>query len=166
MTTRTDTNSYEVSSESGRERMVRVPWARLKDATPTLGDPAAVTALVGGTELTGTVVNAGTAADPYAILNCAVGAVYWHNVRNVLTYGQGPVEATWGALNIGDPVYYDSMQDGLNGIKLSTAPTQFGGAANPLFGNIILHQEEDADDYPKGDDKAGSSHACAIFQVQ
>jgi len=151
MTVRSITQSYEVSSESGRERHVRIPWARLDDTTPTLGDPAQVTSLIDGMEVCGTVVNAGTTTtDEVVILNVAEGAVYRHNVRNVLTYNAGPVaEATWGAINVGDPVFYDTEQDTLNGINLSTAPLQSDGATlNPRFGTIVLLQEQDADDFP------------------
>jgi len=150
MTVRSITQSYETSSEAGRERHVLVPWARLTDATPTLGDPAAVLSRIAGTQVCGTVVNAGTTTtDEYVLINVAEGAVYRHNVRNVLTYTAGPVaEATWGAINVGDPVFYDAEQDTLNGIKLSTAPLTSAGAANPRFGTIILLQDQTASDFP------------------
>lgn len=161
---------YEVSSESGRERHVAIPWARLTDTTPTLAEPAQVTGLTAGRMLTGTVVNAGTAVaaggTSEAILNVAWGAVYFHNVRNVLTYTSGPVaEATWGAINIGDPVYYDAEQDALNGVKLSTAPTQSDGATrNTLFGWVVMNQDETASSFPKGTALAGSTQECAVLQ--
>ena len=162
---------YEVSSESGRERHVRIPWARLTDTTPTLSDPAQVTGLTAGRMLTGTVINAGTAVaaggTAEAILNVANAAVYWHYVRNVLTYTAGPVaEATWGAINVGDPVYYDAEQDALNGVKLSTSPLQSDGAtANTLFGWVVMNQDEDADDFGKGTALAGSTQECAVLQA-
>lgn len=162
---------YEVSSESGRERHVAIPWARLTDTTPTLGDPAEVTSVQAGRQLTGTVVNAGAAVaaggTAEAILNVARGATYYHYVRNVLTYSADPVaEATWGAINVGDPVYYDAEQDALNGIKLSTAPTQSDGATrNTLFGFVVLNQDEDADDFPKGTAQEGSTQECAVLQA-
>lgn len=156
---------YEQSSESGRERHVPIPWARQHDVTPTLHDPACVTALIAGTEICGTIVTLGTAADPVSIINFAEGARYMHYVRNVLTYNAGPVaEATWGPINIGDPVFYDDEQDALNGIKLSTAPLTSAGAANPRFGTVVMLQTEDASDFPKGTALAGSTHACAVMQ--
>lgn len=167
MTTRTDTQSYEMSSEAGRERHVLIPWSRLTDTTPTLGDPACVTSLIDGMEMCGTVVNAGTTTtDEYALLNVAEGAVYRHNVRNVLTYSAGPVaEATWGAINIGDPVFYDDEQDTLNGVKLSTAPLQSDGSTvNPRFGTVIMLQDEDSSDFGKGTALAGSTNLCAVLQ--
>ena len=162
---RTITQSYEVSSESGRERHVRIPYARLTDVTPTLHDPAQVTSVVAGTQMTGTVVTL-DATNSVVILNVATGAAYFHNVRNVLTYGGGPVEATWGAINVGDPVFYDAEQDTLNGIKLSTAPLTSLGAANTLFGYATMFQEEvNATDFPKGTAIAGSTQECAVTQV-
>lgn len=157
---------YQQSSESGRERMVKIPWSRLADATPSIHDPAQVTGLTAGEQMTGTVVNAGTATtNEYVILNVAEGRREYHNVRNVLTYSADPVaEATWGPINIGDPVYYDAEQDALNGVKLSTAPQQSDGAtANARFGVVIMHQDEDEDDFAKGTDQDGSTQECAIL---
>lgn len=163
-----ETYEYEVSSESGRERHIAIPWARMTDTTPTLGQPAEVTSLTAGRRLTGVVVNAGTATaaggTSEAILNVARGATYYFNVRNVLTYTAGPVaEATWGPINIGDCVYYDAEQDALNGVKLSTAPVQSDASTrNTLFGFVVMNQDEDADDFPKGTDQAGSTQECAV----
>lgn len=161
---RTLTNSFEMSSESSRERMVLIPWTRLTDATPTKGDPAQVTGRIAGEQLTGTVYNAGTIADPYAVLNVAEGRMERHNVRNVLSYTAGPVaEAVWGPINIGDPVYYDAEQDVLNGIKLSTSPLQSDGATpNARFGTIIMLQNETSASFYKGAALVGSTHECGI----
>jgi len=151
MTVRSITQSYEMSSESNRERLVLIPWARLKDVTPTLGDPAAVTCVTAGQELTGTVLSAGVARNPYVSLNVADGAIYRHNVRNVLTYDAQAAEATWGAINVGDTVYYDETQDALTGIKLSTSPLHGpSGApiASPVFGKIVMLQDQTASDFP------------------
>ena len=151
MTVRSITQSYEMSSESGRERHVIIPWARLTDTTPTVGDPAQVTTLVAGQNMTGTVVIAGSAADPYAVINVAPGAIYRHNVRNVLTYDGANNEATWGAINIGDIVYYDATADANTAgvCKLSTSPLQGDAAtANSIFGVIVMLQDQDADDFP------------------
>ena len=161
--TRTTTPPYEVSSESGRERMVRIPYARQTDATPTLHDPVQVTGLIAGRTLTGTSITI-NATRSVSILNIASGAAYFHNVRNVLTYAGGPAEATWGAINVGDPVYYDAEQDTLNGIKLSTSPLTSVGAANTLFGYVTMFQEEVAGDFPKGGVTA-STQECAVTQT-
>ena len=165
MTVRSHVYDYEQSSESGRERHVRIPYARLEDVTPTVGDPACVLCLVDGMEICGTVITI-NATTSEAIVNFAEGAVYRHNVRNVLTYNNdGPpqTEAGWWAINIGDPVYYDDNQDDLNGIKLSTAPAHFDGTPNPRFGTIIMLQDEDAGDFEKGDDQAGLSDLYAVL---
>jgi len=144
---------------------VLIPWARLTDATPTKGDPAQVTGLIAGEQVTGVVMNPGVAADPYAILNVAEGRMERQNVRCVLTYTAGPVaEATFGLMNIGDPVFYDAEQDTLNGVKLSTSPLQSDGAtANARYGIIIMTQDEDADDFPKGSASVGTTVECAIL---
>jgi len=165
MVTRTTTQDYEQSSEAGRERNVPIPWARLTDATPTLGDPFQATGLVAGATFCGTVINPGTAADPVIIGYTADGAIFRHNVRNVLTWVGGPAEATWGPINLGDPVFYDAEEDTANGVKLSTSPLTSTAAANTLFGHIVLMQDEDASDFPKGAALVGSTHVCAVMQV-
>ena len=162
--TRTTTYNADVSSEAGRERHTRIPYARLTDATPTIKDPAQVTGLVPGSTLTGTVVTI-NATDSEAIINVADGAAYLHNVRNVLTYAGGPAEATWGPINIGDPVFYDAEQDTLNGIKLSTSPLTSTAAANTLFGHVTMLQDEDSADFPKGAALVASTQECAVTQV-
>ena len=166
MVTRTTTYDYEQSSESGRERMLPVPWTRLTDTTPTLGDPAQVTSAVAGSGITGTVVNPGVVTiDPVAVLNAASGAIFRHNVRNVLTYAGGPAEASWQVLNVGDVVYYDVTCEVINaGIKLSVSPLN-AATANAIFGNIVMMQDEDAADFPKGGAGSGSTHVCAILQA-
>lgn len=165
MATRTTTYDYEVSSESGRERHIRVPYASLEDVTPTLHDPFQVANAPAGTALNGTVITL-DATDSVIIGNVAWGATYWHNVRNVLTYTAGPVaEATWAAIAIGMRVYYDTEQDVLNGVKLSLSPLQSDGTtANDPYGWIVLDQDEDADSYAKGSSGSGSTHVCAVLQ--
>lgn len=167
MAIRTTTYDYEQSSEGGREREVRVPYARLVDVTPTLHDPAAVTSLLPGAELIGTVTSL-DATNSVAIINTADGAVFRHNVRNVLTYNPGVAELTWGPINIGDPVYYDPSASMPANCKLSTSPLSTTAAANPLFGVVVMLQDE-ADtgaDFPRGTALAGSTDAFAIRQVQ
>lgn len=158
------TYEFQQSSEGGRERMFPIPYTRLADATPTKGQPARVTGLIAGRMMCGTVYNAGSTADPYAVINFAEGRVEMHDVRNVLTYTAGPVaEATWGAINIGDPIFYDAEQDTLNGIKLSTSPLQSDGATlNEFFGWAVTHQDEDADDFPKGGVTASTQEVAVL----
>lgn len=167
MTVRTQVYDYQLSSFSGRELMLCAPYARLKDVTPTLGDPFAVTALVAGMEVCGTVVtvNATTSEIQGVVTE---GLQFRHNVRNVLTYDGANNEATWGPINFGDPVYYDVTADANTAgvCKLSTSPLQGDGAtANPRFGTIVFDQEEDADDFPKGDDQAGLSDVYGVMQT-
>jgi len=169
MTVRSHLYDYEQSSESGRERHTRWPYARLKDATPTLGDPFCVTSVIVGMEVCGTVVTL-NATNSTIIGNVAEGAIYRHNVRNVVTYNNdGPpqTEATWAAVNIGDPVFYDETADvNTAGVcKLSTAPLHGDGATpNPRFGTIQMLQDEVASDFPRGDAQAGLSDLYAVLQ--
>jgi len=174
MTVRSTTYGYEQSSEAGRERHVKIPYARLKDTTPTIGDPACVTSVIVGMEITGTVITI-NATNEEAIINFSEGAIYRHNVRNVLTYNDvGPpqTEATWGLINIGDPVFYDEMADtNTAGVcKLSTAPFEAGVPAvpNPRFGTIVMMQDEDADDFGaegKGSAQEGVSDVYGVLQA-
>ena len=157
---------FEQSSEDGRERIVLIPWSRLIDATPTKGQAACVNGLHATLRCCGTVWNAGeVTVDEYALLNIAEGRRERHPVRGVLTYTAGPVaEATWGVLNIGDPVYYDAEQDTLNGVKLSTARTQSDGVTiNPFWGWVTMTQDEDEDDFEKGSAIAGVTSDVALI---
>lgn len=168
MVTRSTTYDYEQSSESNRERHVPIPWSRLTDATPVLGDPAQVTCAVAGANITGTVIGPGTVTvDPYAILNVARKAVYRHNVRTTSTMHPAPPaihEGAWSAINIGDPVYYSDEQDTINGVKLNLCPTSSAAVANALFGHIVLMQDETESSYPKAAGAAGNTHVCAVEQ--
>lgn len=158
---------YEQSSEAGRERHLDVPYSRLVDTTPTLHDPAAVTGLPVGTQVTGTVITL-DATDSIAIVNHARGAVYMHYVRDATDYSTGPLaESAWRVINIGDAVYYDAEQDTLNGIKLSLSPVASDNTtANPLFGWVVMAQEEDVNDFPKGDGLTpGATFLCAVVQA-
>ena len=162
MVVRTISASYEQSSESGRERMLPVPYARLHDATPAVGDPACILGLIPGTEKCGTVISI-HAGRALANLNVARGAIYRHNVRNVLTYNAGN-EATWGPINIGDPVFYDPSATMPAGVYLSTSPLDNTGAANSLFGHVVMQQDETAADFPRGTALAGFSDCFAVLQ--
>jgi len=163
---RLTTYDYEQSSESGRERHILVPYARQTDATPTLHEPVEVIGLLPGTQITGTNITL-DATFSTSVVNVADGAVYRHGVRNVTSYAGGPAEAAWAVINVGDPVYYDAEQDTLTGNKLSMSPLRSDGAtANTLFGQVLMQQDEDADDFPKTDGLTpGASVVCAVMQV-
>ncbi len=158
--TETVHSDYEVSSE-GAVRHWEIPYARLTDATPTPTNAAQVTNVVAGKNLTGTIltIDAGTSL---AVIDFTAGMVYRHDVRNVLTYGGGPAEASWGDINIGDEVYYDSTGTMPAGVYLSTSPLGGGGAANALFGHVV--PSDDADAFPKGGNGVGSTQRCAVMQ--
>lgn len=156
---------YEQSSEGGRERHIRVPWSRQLDTTPTFHDSMAITSRIVGSEVTGTIIEVGTVADPVSIVNVAEGAKYVHLVRNVLTWGGGPAEASWGVINIGDKVFYDAESAAVNGVRLSTAPQTSGAVANPRFGTVVMHQDEDEDDFPKGAAQEGSNQTVTVMQT-
>jgi hypothetical protein len=153
-------NNYEVSSE-GAVRHWEIPYARLTDTTPTPTNPAEVTSLLPGTQLTGTILTI-DAATSVAVIDFTTGMVYNHEVRNVLTYA-GAVEATWGAINIGDIVYYDSSATMPAGTYLSTSPLDNVGGANPLFGYVVPMDDTDLALYPKGGITA-STQNCGVMQ--
>ena len=160
--TETVHSDYEVSSE-GAVRHWEIPYARLVDVTPTPTNAAQVTGLLVGHMLNGTilVIDAGRSV---AIVDFTPSMVYRHDVRNALTYNGGN-EATWGAINIGDPVYYD---DGATmvalGIYLSTSPLNAAGVANSLFGYVVPADEVDMALFPKGGIVA-STQRCAVMQL-
>lgn len=152
-------NDYEVSSE-GAVRHWEIPYDRLEDITPTASLPAAVLSVTDGTQLTGTVLVV-DAVDEIAVIDFTHSMVYEHDVRNVLTYAAA-VEATWGAINIGDPIYYDRSATMPANAKLSTSPLDNTGAANPLFGFRV--PANDADVAAAGAATA-STQSIAVFQV-
>ena len=154
-------NDYEVSS--GPMLTWEIPYARLTDATPTPTNPAEVTGLLAGQELTGTIISI-DAVNSVAVINFAPGAVYLFTVRNVLTYGGGPAEATWGPINIGDPVYYDPTATMPVGTYLSTSPLDGAGVANPIFGKVVPASDADMALFPKGAALVGSTQSCAVMQ--
>jgi hypothetical protein len=161
-------NEYEVSSE-GAVRHWPVAFDRLENTTPVQTEPAAVLSRTAGTQVTGTVLElrinetAPTGGNDAAVIDFTASMVYWHNVRNVLTYDVGVAELTWGAINIGDPIYYDRSASMPANTYLSTSPLDISGAPNPLFGYVV--QRNDADDalYPKGGATA-STQTCAVMQ--
>jgi hypothetical protein len=153
-------HDYEVSSE-GAVRHWPVPYARLEDTSPTATLPAQVTSVVAGTELTGTILVVDATRNE-AIIDFTCGMVYYHEVRNVLTYNPGVAELTWGAINIGDTIYYDGSVSMPAGVYLSTSPLNTGGTANPIFGHAV--QQNTADVFPKGGATA-STQEVAVMQV-
>lgn len=126
---------YEVSSEGAVRHWV-VSYARMTDATPTPSNPAQLTAVVPGTQVCGTVltIDAGVSQ---AIVDLTCGEVYLQEVQNVRTYNMG-AEATWGAINEGDRIYYDASGTMPAGVKLSTSPLDVAGNANALFGTAVF----------------------------
>lgn len=153
---------YEVSSE-GAVRHWEVSYSRLTDATPTPTNPAALLSRTVGTQLTGTILttDAGTSV---AIVDFTSSMVYQQAVRNVLTYAAA-VESTFGAIREGDPIYYDRSATMPAGVYLSTSPLDNTGAANPLFGFVVLNAGEDTSDFPKGADAVASTQTLAVMQV-
>jgi len=166
MPTRATTYDYEQSSESGRERHIRVPYSRQTDATPILHNPVEITSLLAGGSLCGTSVSL-DAVTSESIVNVAVGAIYRHGVRNCTGYAGGGAENAWAVINVGDPVYYDPLQLALSGDYLSISPFGAGGAgANSRFGIVVMQQDETADDFPKTDGLTpGTSVVLAVMQT-
>jgi hypothetical protein len=158
MTVRPD---YEVSSEGG-VRHWEFPQARLENNAPVATEPAAVTSILPGTQLTGTVLTV-DADDDTAVIDLTCSMVYRHYVRNVLTYNGGN-ENTFGAINIGDPVYYDGSNTMPADTFLSTSPLDRLAAANPVFGFVVPMDDVDMALYPKGGATA-STQTCGIMQV-
>jgi len=128
-------NDYQISSE-GAVRHWEVPYARMTDATPAVGDPAEMTALTAGTEVGGTVL-AIDAVVSRAVVDVTCGMVYKFEVRNVRTYNPGVAELTWGVIDVGHRVYYDNSASMPATCKLSTSPLDLTGAANSLFGTVV-----------------------------
>jgi hypothetical protein len=158
--TETVHGDYEVSSE-GAVRHWEFPYARLTDITPTPTNAARVTGLLVGHMLTGTILTI-EASRSVAVVDVTPSMVYRHDVRNVLTYNGA--EASWGAINIGDPVYYDASATMVAlGIYLSTSPLAIGGGANSFFGWVVPSDEVDMALFPKGG-AAASTQRCAVMQ--
>ena len=162
---RTTTYDYQQSSESGRERHILIPYARQTDAIPTLHDPVEAIGLIAGLTVTGTNITL-DAVYSTSVVNVADGAVYRHGVRNCTGYGGGPAENAWAVINVGDPVFYDAEQDALTGNKLSMSALTSTGAANTLFGHVLMMQDEVAGDFPKtAGVTPGAAVVCAVMQV-
>ena len=158
--------AYEQSSESGRERHILIPQTREKDTTPTIADPVCVTSRIVGMETLGTIITVQAVRDT-TVNNFAEGAIYIHYVLNITVWNEDDtlVGATFAAINIGDPVFYDEQADALGDGKLTTAQFMADQATpKPRFGTVVMMQDEDADDFEKGD--ATETYAlCAIMQT-
>jgi len=156
-------NDYQHSS--GPVFTIAVPYARLTDTTPTPGNPCEVTSLIDGTQLCGTIKTI-DAGDSIAIVNVAPSFIGNWEVRNVRTYTGGNAEATWGAINVGDLVYYDHSATMPAGVYLSTSPLNIdvgGVTPNTRFGVIATITSEAAALYPKGGITA-STQDCQAMQ--
>jgi len=152
-------NNYEHSS--GPVFTIAVPYARLTDTTPTPSNPCELTSLLPGTQLCGTIMTI-DAGDSIAIVNAAPAFIGNWEVRNVLTYS-GEAEDTWGAINIGDLIYYDNSATMPAGVYLSTSILDNLGVANTLFGVIATITSEAAALYPLGGVTA-STEDCQVMQ--
>jgi len=156
-------NEYEASSE-GAVRHWEIPYARLEDTTPTETMPVEVTSLTVGSQLTGTCLTV-DADESVAVVDFTCGMVYYQEVRNVLTYNAGVAELTWGAINIGDEVYYDGSASMPAGVYLSTSPLEFAaGANNTRFGWVVSINDTDMALYPKGGITA-STQEVGVMQL-
>ncbi|NMC34208.1 MAG: hypothetical protein GYA36_17375 [Veillonellaceae bacterium] len=155
-------HDYEVSSE-GAVRHWAFPTARLENPHPVPTEPAAILSNTPGTQLTGVVLSV-SADDTIAVIDTTSHMVYNMLVHNVLTYSTG-VEATWGAINIGDPVYYDRSATMPTGVYLSTSPQDNTGTDNPLFGFVVpKNTDVDMPAYPKGGATA-STQTCGVMII-
>lgn len=152
---------YAVSIAAGRRRW-EVPKSRLERPSPTKYDPVAIKSRTAGRQITGTVELVG-AQDSIVEVNVSHGDIFWHNVRNVRTYAAA-AEATWGTIEIGDPIYYDRSPTMPANVFLSTSPLDSAGVANPLFGHVVLNGGESSADFPKGSGSA-TSVGLAVMQI-
>ena len=158
-----ETIHHDYEHSSGPVFTVAVPYARLTDVTPTESNPCEFTSLLVGTALCGTILTI-DATDSVAIVNVAPGFIGNWEVRNVLTYNLNVAELSWGAINVGDLVYYDNSATMVAlGLYLSTSPLDLTGAANTLFGVIATITSEAAALYPKGGLTA-STQDCQVMQ--
>ena len=152
---------HDYEHSSGPVFTIAVPYARLTDTTPTEGNPCELTSLLAGAQLCGTIMTI-DAGDSIAIVNVAPAFIGNWEVRNVLTYS-GAAENTWGAINVGDLVYYDNSATMPAGVYLSTSPLDNLGTANTRFGVIATITSEAAALYPLGGVTA-STQDCQVMQ--
>jgi len=149
--------NYEVSSE-GAVRHWEAPIARLENATPVATEPAALLSRINGTQMTGTVL---VVDGSIAVIDFTHSMVYLHDVRNVRTYYQGAA-ATWGAIAIGDPIFYDRSATMPANVFLSTSPLDEDGNANPLFGFRVPAND---DDIAATTTATASTEEIAVMQI-
>jgi hypothetical protein len=71
--------------------------------------------------------------DGNAVVDTQSGNIYDVKVRNVKTYSGG-AEETYGAITIGDKIYYDGSSTMPSGYFLSTSPEDEGEAATKQWG--------------------------------
>lgn len=136
-----------------------IPYDRLEDITPTPTNPAAVLAEGDGPQAVGWILSIDAGAT-MAVIDFSVGSIRYVQVRNVLTYSQS-AENTWGAIDIGDNVYYDRSATMPAGVYLSTSPLDDAGANNPRFGRVVSKDDTDEALYPKGGGTA-STQTCGV----
>lgn len=113
--------------------------ASLVITVPTTSGLKSGEAFINGT-FAGTLVKDASADSPYnAPVECSTDKAVKHAVSNVLTYNAG-AEATWGAIDVGDKVYFDAsglkdnpMVSGKK-IKLTTSPLDKNGNTNVQWG--------------------------------
>jgi hypothetical protein len=151
--------NYEAST-NGAERKLSVPYARLED-TPQEGHPALLLSLLEGTQVGGAVLSLDVPRSR-AVVDFTPGKLYRWPVRNVLTYNMG-AEATWGTINIGDPIYYDESATLPADVSLSLAPADVGGGANARFGTVMAVDLVDEALYPKGAGGVASTQTVGVM---
>lgn len=162
-----DTIHHDYQCSSTPEPLTwEIPTARLINTAPAVSNAAAVNGrrYANGEALTGVVISLATsdAGTAYAELDVMPGNVYYLQVRNVLTYAGA--EASWGAINIGDPVYYDDTAGMPAGVHLSTSPLDTGGNTNVKFGHVVGCNISDMENYPKGGATASTQY-CGVLLI-
>ena len=152
---------YEGSSE-GAVRHWEIPYARLEDTTPTVGNPAAVLADASSIDQVCGVILSIDAADSVAVIDFTCSMVYRFLCRTATGYN-GAAENAWSTIAIGDFVYYD--RSGLiAGIYLSCSALDNAGAANPFFGHVVPLHDTDMALYAKGTGLTpGSSETIGVM---
>lgn len=92
--------------------------------------------------LNGTLITDAETASPYnAVVEFSADKTVKHYVSNVLTYTGGNAEATWGAITLGQKIYYDlsglkddPAQASGTKIRLTTSPSDKASVTNVLYG--------------------------------
>lgn len=157
-------NDYEVFTQNKITRNFTKDRAVHAADSPTVSQPFAIVSPLAASQLTGTIITFGAAADLKFVGDVGPGQVYNHKVRNVKTYS-AQAEATFDEIDEGDPVYYDLDIDGTmpDDVRLSTSPlASDGSTANTRFGWIVLKTEDEV--YPKGTTTA-STQECGVLQI-